>query len=85
MDVLVLVDDEKNWNNREKLSDITFDINLEYDTQLTCLLGNSKKRESEDGNIWLPLKDNIIQEGIASEDIIKHLSLCSRKGGRSLL
>jgi predicted nucleotidyltransferase len=49
VDVLVLVDEEKNWNNREKLSDITFDVNLEYDTQLTCILENAKNWEAEGG------------------------------------
>lgn len=67
IDVLVLVEDEKNWNNRELLSDITYDINLEFDTQLTCILENANKWEAEDEEIWLPLKDNIVEEGIAIE------------------
>lgn len=65
VDVLVLVDDDKDWSSREKLSDITFEINLEYDTQLTCILENSKNWEEE--GIWLPFKDNIVREGIVIE------------------
>lgn len=65
VDVLVLVDDDKDWSSREKLSDITFEINLEYDTQFTCILENSKNWEEE--GIWLPLKDNIVREGIVIE------------------
>ncbi|TVY11853.1 nucleotidyltransferase domain-containing protein [Paenibacillus cremeus] len=65
VDLLILVDEEKNWSNREKLSDITLDINMEFDTQLTCILENATNWEME--SVWLPLKDNIIQEGIAIE------------------
>lgn len=37
LDVLVLVEDEKNWHNRELLSDIVYEINLQYDTQFSAL------------------------------------------------
>lgn len=67
IDILVLIEEEKNWDNREKLSDMTFEINLEYDTQLTCILENADDWYSEADTIWLPLKDNIDQEGIALE------------------
>jgi predicted nucleotidyltransferase len=67
IDLLVLVEDEKNWSNREKLSDITFDINMKYDTQLTCILENSNNWDNEVETLWLPFKDNIVQEGIAIE------------------
>ena len=67
VDILVLVEEENNWRNREKLSDITFDVNMENDTQLTCVLENMKDWEAESEGIWLPLKDNITREGIAIE------------------
>lgn len=66
VDVLVLVEEDKSWSNREKLSDITFDINMEFDTQLTCILENANNWDNE-GELWLPLKDNIVREGIAIE------------------
>ena len=64
LDVLVLVEDKKNWHNRELLSDIVYEINLQYDTQLTCILENAAEWRSEEDSIWLPLKDNIVEEGI---------------------
>lgn len=64
LDVLVLVEDEKNWHNRELLSDTVFEINLQYGTQLTCILENAAEWRSEKDSIWLPLKDNIVEEGI---------------------
>lgn len=64
LDVLVLVKDEKNWRNRELLSDIVFEINMQFDTQLTCVLENTDHWRAEDESIWLPLKDNIEEEGI---------------------
>lgn len=67
IDLLVLVEDEKNRNNRELLSDITLDINLEFDTQFTCILENANQWEAEDKGIWLPLKDNIEEEGLSIE------------------
>ncbi len=67
VDLLVLVEEEKNWNNREKSSDITLDINMEFDTQLNCFLEHVGHWEKEEEPIWLPLKDNIDQEGIAIE------------------
>ncbi|TBL70111.1 nucleotidyltransferase family protein [Paenibacillus thalictri] len=67
VDVLVLVEEEKDWHNQEKLSDITFEINMKYDTQLTCILENCRNWETEDEGIWLPLKDNISREGIVIE------------------
>jgi predicted nucleotidyltransferase len=65
VNILALIEEEKNWDNREKLSDITLEINMEYDTQLTCILENADDWTSEADSIWLPLKDNIVQEGIA--------------------
>lgn len=67
LDVLVLVEDEKNWHNHEVLSDIVYDINLHFDTQLACTLENIHHWNSEDETVWLPLKDNIVEEGVAIE------------------
>jgi predicted nucleotidyltransferase len=67
VNILALIEEEKKWDNREKLSDITFEINMEYDTQLTCILENENDWLLEADSIWLPLKDNIVQEGIALE------------------
>ena len=67
VNILALIEEEKNWDNREKLSDIIFEINMEYDTQLTCILENENDWLLEADSIWLPLKDNIVQEGIALE------------------
>jgi predicted nucleotidyltransferase len=67
VNILALIKEEKNWDNREKLSDITFEINMEYDTQLTCILENENDWLLEADSIWLPLKDNIVQEGITLE------------------
>jgi len=67
LDVLVLAEDEKNWRNRELLSDIVYEINLQFDTHLTCILENINHWRSEDESIWLPLKDNIEEEGIVIE------------------
>ncbi|MEK3883101.1 nucleotidyltransferase domain-containing protein [Paenibacillus sp. PL2-23] len=64
LDILVLVEDEKNWHNRELLSDMVYEIYLQYDTQLTCILENAAEWRSEKDCIWLPLKDNIVEEGI---------------------
>ncbi|MGN7456223.1 nucleotidyltransferase family protein [Paenibacillus pasadenensis] len=64
LDVLVLVEDEKNWRNRELLSDIVYELNLQYGTHLTCILENADDWRSEETSIGLPLKDNIVEEGI---------------------
>jgi hypothetical protein len=39
-------------------------IQMEYDTQLSCILENENDWTSEADSIWLSLKDNIVKEGI---------------------
>ncbi len=64
VDLFVIVNEEKNWVNREKLADITFDVNLQYDTQLSCILENMQVWENHSEQQWHPLRDVIVREGI---------------------
>lgn len=64
VDLLVVVEEEKNWFNREKLSDITFDVNLEFDTQLSCILESTQAWMNRTEQDWHPLRNVIDQEGI---------------------
>ena len=63
VDLLVLTNKEKTRNDREKLSDIAADINIDYGVALSCLYFNLSEWELGD-NVNPFLKDNVEKEGI---------------------
>ncbi len=64
IDLLVLVDEPKNRNNRERLSDIKFDVIMEQHAYLSPMLENYHDWENGTDAISHPLRDNILEEGI---------------------
>ena len=66
VDLLVIVEDGKVRENKTKLSSLAFDSNLEYFTELSCILHN--KTDWEDGTTVLHMfKNNVLREGIEIE------------------
>ena len=63
VDLLVLTNTTKTRNDRERLSDIAADINIDYGVALSCLYFNLSEWELGDG-VNPFLKDNIEKEGI---------------------
>jgi predicted nucleotidyltransferase len=63
VDLLVLTNKTKTRNDRERLSDIAADINIDYGVALSCLYFNLSEWELGD-SVNPFLKDNIEKEGI---------------------
>lgn len=63
VDLLVLTNTTKTRNDRERLSDIAADINIDYGVALSCLYFNLSEWELGD-SVNPFLKDNIEKEGI---------------------
>ncbi len=63
VDLLVLTNKTKTRNDREKLSEIAADINIDYGVALSCLYFNLSEWEQGD-NVNPSLKDNVEKEGI---------------------
>ena len=66
VDIMVLIDEPRTNENRDKLSDIQYDVITEiFDAPLMCSLENYGDWVA--GNLWIPLKDNIEKEGTEIE------------------
>lgn len=63
VDLLVLTNKTKTRNDREKLSEIAADINIDYGVALSCLYFNLSEWEQGD-SVNPSLKDNVEKEGI---------------------
>lgn len=63
VDLLVLTNKEKIKEDREKLSDISADINIDYGVALSCMYYNINEWQAGD-NINPSLKKNVEREGI---------------------
>lgn len=66
VDLMVLVEEPKTWENREKLSDLQFEVIMQHDAPLMSILENNQKWQNEQ-EISLPLKDSIESEGVEIE------------------
>lgn len=66
VDLLVIVGENNNFENKGKLSDIVFNINLEYDTLFTCILKNKQKWTNGVGEYTSFIED-VRNEGIEIE------------------
>ena len=64
VDLLVLTKKPKTKSDREKLSDITSEINIDYGVGISCIYFNVLDWESGD-DVNPLLKENIVREGIA--------------------
>jgi len=63
VDILVFTDKEEIRRNAAKLSDLTFYVNFEYGTNLSCKIANNKKWE--DPNYYtLPFPRNVREDAI---------------------
>ncbi|KRE35671.1 nucleotidyltransferase family protein [Paenibacillus sp. Soil522] len=66
VDLMVLVEDPKTTEIREKLSELQFDVIMEQDAPLMSTIENYKNW-LEEKDISLPFKDNIESEGVEIE------------------
>ena len=65
-DILIVAKDPDDFNNRSKVSDIVFEINMEFNTLLSCILRNESKWESGIGEYTAFIED-VAKEGIHIE------------------
>src|SRR5690554_2375322 len=63
VDIMVIIDGEELKGNRDKLSEISFEINYHYDTNIYAGLGYSHQWENNE-YLELPLPSNITKEGV---------------------
>lgn len=63
IDLLILIEDPRTFSSRNKLADLSAEINVDYGVAISCLFYNDK--DWEKGEIINPLlKQNIEREGI---------------------
>jgi predicted nucleotidyltransferase len=62
VDIMVIIEEEMK-GKRNKLSEISFEVNYKYDTNIYAGLGYSSKWENKE-YLTLPLPSNITKEGI---------------------
>jgi predicted nucleotidyltransferase len=66
VDLLVLVEDPKTPETRERLSNIQFDVIMEFlDVPLMCVLENHSTWENK--LEWVSIRSNVLKEGIEIE------------------
>lgn len=66
VDILVIVNDIDNHENRIKLYDIVFDVNIKYLTDFSCRLRNHKNWLLGEGE-YPTFKRDVMEEGIEIE------------------
>jgi predicted nucleotidyltransferase len=65
VDLLILVEEQKTIENRNLLCDIQFEVLMEQDAPLMTKLENYG--DWERGQVWLPLKNNVLEDGVEIE------------------
>jgi predicted nucleotidyltransferase len=63
VDIMVIIEEEEMKEKRNKLSEISFEVNYKYDTNIYAGLGYSSKWENKE-YLSLPLPSNITKEGV---------------------
>lgn len=63
VDIMVIIEEEETKEKRNKLSEISFEVNYKYDTNIYAGLGYSSKWENKE-YLSLPLPSNITKEGV---------------------
>jgi predicted nucleotidyltransferase len=67
LDVLAIIQEPKTWKTREQVSDLCLEVNLEYDTNITCSLESSIHWDDPEGDMWPSFRENVMEEGIRIE------------------
>lgn len=63
IDLLVLTENPRNFSDRDKLADVSSEINVDYGVSISCLYYNAQEWETGD-TINPLLKENVNREGI---------------------
>ncbi|MFD2117122.1 nucleotidyltransferase family protein [Paenibacillus yanchengensis] len=63
VDIMIIIEEDEAKENRNKLSEISFEVNYEYDTNIYAGLDYGSKWEDKD-YLLLPLPSNITEEGV---------------------
>jgi len=63
VDVMVIIESEESKDDRNKLSELAFEVNYKYDTNIYAGLAYSSKWQNID-YLSLPLPSNITKEGV---------------------
>lgn len=63
VDIMVIIKGEESKVKRNKLSEVSFEVNYKHDTNIYAGLGYSSKWENKE-YLTLPFPSNIIKEGI---------------------